>query len=144
MLWVWLGRRNPSTTVKFAFGLIGVGVSFGVMMLAMAAASGGVTVTPLWLAVVYLVQTVAELCVSPVGLSVTTKLAPVKYAGQMMGLWFLSVTAGDCVAAIVQLIAGSAFLSGTSFAIQGAAVILAGVAFLLFRRKVITLMGDVR
>ena len=80
MLWVRLGRRNPSTTVKFAMGLIVIGVSFGVMMLAQAAATGDTRVTPLWLAVVYLVQTVAELCLSPVGLSVTTKLAPEKYA----------------------------------------------------------------
>ncbi len=144
MLWVRLGRRNPSTTLKFAFGLIGIGVSFGVMMLAEAAATGGARVTPLWLAMVYLIQTVAELCLSPVGLSVTTKLAPEKYAGQMMGLWFLAVTAGDCVAAIVQLVAGDAFLSETSFAIQGAVVVLAGLAFVAFRRKVIALMGDVR
>ncbi|MDI5972986.1 oligopeptide:H+ symporter [Streptomyces sp. SL13] len=144
MLWVRLGRRNPSTTVKFAYGLIGIGVSFGVMMLAQAAASGGTKVSPLWLAVVYLVQTVAELCLSPVGLSVTTKLAPAKYAGQMMGLWFLAVTAGDCVAALVQLIAGDAFLSQASFAIQGVVVVLAGVAVLVLRRRIIPLMGDVR
>ncbi len=144
MLWVRLGRRNPSTTVKFALGLIGIGVSFGVMMLAQTASAGGVLVSPLWLAVVYLVQTVAELCLSPVGLSVTTKLAPHKYAGQMMGLWFLAVTAGDCVAALIQLIAGNAFLSEASFAIQGAVVALGGVAFLIYRRRVIALMGDVK
>ncbi len=144
MLWVRLGRRNPSTAVKFALGLIGIGVSFGVMMLAQAAAAGGVRVSPLWLAVVYLIQTVAELCLSPVGLSVTTKLAPEKYAGQMMGLWFLAVTAGDCVAALIQLIAGDAFLSETSFAVQGGVVALTGVAFLAYRRRVVAMMGDVR
>jgi proton-dependent oligopeptide transporter, POT family len=143
MLWVRLGRRNPTTTVKFAYGLVGIGVSFGVMMLAQASASGGARVTPLWLAAVYLIQTVAELCLSPVGLSVTTKLAPAKYAGQMMGLWFLAVTAGDCVAAVIQLVAGQSFLSETSFAVQGAVVALAGVAFVLHRKKVIPLMGDV-
>lgn len=144
LLWVRLGRRDPGSAVKFAFGLIGIGVSFGVMMLAQAAAAGGVKVSPLWLAAVYLIQTVAELCLSPVGLSVTTKLAPAKYAGQMMGLWFLAVTAGDCVAALVQLVAGEAFLSQVSFAIQGAVVALAGAAFLAGRRRVAALMGDVR
>ncbi|MFF3565976.1 peptide MFS transporter [Streptomyces sp. NPDC002574] len=143
LLWVKLGRKNPSTTVKFALGLVGIGASFVVMMLAQAAASGDVRVTPLWLAVVYLIQTAAELCLSPVGLSVTTKLAPVKYASQMMGLWFLAVTAGDCVAAILQLVIGDGFLSETSFAIQGGVALAAGVAFVAYRKRVISLMGDV-
>ncbi|MET9294924.1 oligopeptide:H+ symporter [Streptomyces sp. NPDC003077] len=143
-LWVKLRSKNPSTTVKFGMGLIGIGVSFGVMMLAMAAASGGAKVTPLWLALVYLIQTVAELCVSPVGLSVTTKLAPQKYASQMMGLWFLATTAGDCMAAITQLIVGDSFMSKTSFAIQGVVAALAGVIFVLTRKRVQKLMGDVR
>ncbi|GAA1224428.1 MFS transporter [Kitasatospora nipponensis] len=144
-LWVWLARRgkNPSTTMKFAFGLLMIGASFLVMMLAMAAASGGVKVSPLWLAMVYLVQTVGELTLSPVGLSVTTKLAPAKYASQMMGLWFLAVTAGDCVAAIMQLIVGDATGSTWYFAAQGVAAILAGFALVVYRKKVIRLMGNV-
>jgi POT family proton-dependent oligopeptide transporter len=144
-LWQWLARRgkNPGTPVKFAYGLVGIGLSFGVMMLAMAAASGGAKVTPLWLSVVYLIQTIAELSLSPVGLSVTTKLAPKKYAAQMMGLWFLAVTAGDCVAAVLQQSLGDAFLSTTSFAIQGAAVALGGVAVWMYRRRIGSTMGDV-
>lgn len=65
-LWVALARRgkNPSTTMKFAFGLLMIGGSFLVMMLAMAAAAGGTKVTPLWLALVYLIQTVGELTLS--------------------------------------------------------------------------------
>ncbi|MCX4748654.1 oligopeptide:H+ symporter [Kitasatospora sp. NBC_01287] len=144
-LWVWLSRRakNPSTTVKFAIGLLMIGASFLVMMLAMAAASGGVKVSPLWLAMVYLVQTVGELTLSPVGLSVTTKLAPAKYASQMMGVWFLAVTAGDCVAAITQLVVGDATGSTWYFALQGVLAILAGIALWLSRKKVIRLMGNV-
>ncbi|MDH6110824.1 POT family proton-dependent oligopeptide transporter [Kitasatospora sp. MAP12-15] len=144
-LWVWLARRmkNPSTTMKFAIGLLMIGASFLVMMLAMAAASGGVKVSPLWLALVYLVQTVGELTLSPVGLSVTTKLAPAKYASQMMGIWFLAVTAGDCVAAIIQLGLGNATGSTWYFAIQGAAAIVAGVALVMYRKNVIKLMGNV-
>lgn len=143
LVWVRLGSRNPSTVVKFAYGLVGIGTSFGVIMLAQAAAAGGSKVTPLWLTSAYLIQTVAELCLSPVGLSVTTKLAPEKYASQLMGLWFLAVTAGDCVAAIVQLVAGDAFLSEASFAIQGVLAFLAGVALVALRRRVGRLMGDV-
>ena len=143
-VWVKLGRRNPATTTKFSFGLIGVGASFGVMMLAMAAASGDAKVTPLWLIVVYLIQTVAELCLSPVGLSVTTKLAPVKYASQLMGVWFLAVTAGDCVFAIVQLVIGDAASGRTGFAVQGVIAVLAGVVFLAARKKIKPLMGAVK
>ncbi|MER5862728.1 oligopeptide:H+ symporter [Kitasatospora sp. NPDC002040] len=144
-LWVWLDRRrkNPSTTVKFAFGLLMIGGSFLVMMLAMAAASGGARVTPLWLALVYLIQTVGELTLSPVGLSVTTKLAPAKYASQMMGIWFLAVTAGDCTAAVVQLLVGDATGSTWYFASQGLLAVLAGVALMMYRKKVVRLMGDV-
>ncbi|WP_327067230.1 oligopeptide:H+ symporter [Kitasatospora sp. NBC_01250] len=144
-LWVWLARRakNPSTTMKFAIGLLLIGASFLVMMLAMAAAAGGHKVTPLWLALVYLVQTVGELALSPVGLSVTTKLAPAKYASQMMGIWFLAVTAGDCVAAVIQLGLGNATGSTWYFASQGVAAIIAGIALVMYRKNVIRLMGDV-
>ncbi|MGW8374638.1 oligopeptide:H+ symporter [Streptomyces sp. ODS28] len=143
-LWVKLGRRNPSTTAKFSMGLIGVGASFVLMMLAMQAASGGDKVTPLWLIAVYLVQTLAELCLSPVGLSVTTKLAPVKYASQLMGVWFLAVTAGDCVFAILQLGIGDAASGKLGFGLQGVFAILAGFAFLMARGKIRPLLGDVK
>ncbi|MFJ9952988.1 peptide MFS transporter [Kitasatospora sp. NPDC091207] len=145
-LWVALSRKakNPSTTMKFAFGLLMIGASFLVMMLAMAAAAGGTKVTPLWLAMVYLIQTVGELTLSPVGLSVTTKLAPAKYASQMMGVWFLAVTAGDCVAAIFQLVLGDNVVGSTwYFAVQGAMAIVAGVGLAMYRKKVVKLMGDV-
>ncbi|QMU77392.1 MFS transporter [Streptacidiphilus sp. PB12-B1b] len=145
-MWVWLARRdkNPSTATKFSYGLILIGVSFGVMMLAMAAASGGTKVSPLWLAVVYLVQTVGELALSPVGLSVTTKLAPVKYASQMMGVWFLAVTVGDSLAAVLAQLLGNAFLSTASFAVQGVAALLAGVAVVMYRKRITAMLGDVR
>ncbi|AUG77583.1 MFS transporter [Kitasatospora sp. MMS16-BH015] len=143
--WVALSRRgkNPSTTMKFAIGLLMVGGSFLVMMLAMAAASGGTKVTPLWLAMVYLIQTVGELTLSPVGLSVTTKLAPAKYASQMMGVWFLAVTAGDCVAALIQLVLKDQTGSTWYFAMQGVMAIIAGIALAMYRKKVVKLMGNV-
>ncbi|MGW8374639.1 oligopeptide:H+ symporter [Streptomyces sp. ODS28] len=143
-VWVKLGRRNPSTTAKFSASLILVGASFGLMMLAMAAASGGEKVSPLWLIGVYLIQTLAELCLSPVGLSVTTKLAPAKYAGQLMGVWFLAVTAGDCVFALVQLVAGDAATGRTGFAVQGVIAVVAGLAFLASRSRIRPLLGSVK
>lgn len=144
-LWVALSRRakNPSTTMKFAIGLLLIGLSFLVMMLAMAAATGGTKVTPLWLALVYLVQTVGELSLSPVGLSVTTKLAPAKYASQMMGVWFLAVTAGDCVAAMVQLVLGDSTGTTWYFASQGVLAIILGIALAFSRKRVNKLLGDI-
>ncbi|MFR9676645.1 peptide MFS transporter [Streptomyces sp. TR06-5] len=143
-LWVKLGRRNPTTTTKFGMGLTGIGLSFGLMMLAMGVvAASDEKASPLWLATVYLIMTVSELCLSPVGLSVSTKLAPEKYSSQVMGLWFLAVTAGNCLASISALVFGEATGSSAYFGAIGALAVVAGVAFLLNRKKVIRLMGDV-
>ncbi|ATL28980.1 peptide MFS transporter [Streptomyces formicae] len=144
MLWQWLGSRNPSVPVKFAMALVAVGASFFVMVAAQAAAAGGERVTPMWLATVYLIHAVAELCLSPVGLSATTKLAPRKYASQMMGVWCLAVTAGDCVAAIIQQLMGDATGGGTYFALQATLAVLAGVGIFAFRKPIVALMGDVK
>ncbi|MFI1466703.1 peptide MFS transporter [Streptomyces wuyuanensis] len=136
-LWQWLAARDkePSTPVKFAVGLILVGLSFAVFLPALAAASGGSLVSPMWLAVIYLVQTVGELCLSPVGLSVTTKLAPEKYGSQMMGVWFLAVTAGDCVTSLASL--AGANLDGRPFVVAEVAVAVAvGVLILVCRKKI--------
>lgn len=143
-LWVALSRRSkePSTLSKFAFGLVMIGGSFFVMMLAQTASAGGVKVTPLWLCSVYLIQTVGELTLSPVGLSLTTKLAPAKYASQMMGVWFLAVTAGSSVIALLQLI-GAPTDTEWWFASQGAIAMLGGFAIFMYRRKVQPLMGGV-
>ncbi|CAL9433640.1 peptide MFS transporter [Streptomyces sp. enrichment culture] len=143
-LWVALSRRGkePSTLSKFATGLVLIGSSFFVMMLAQTASAGGVRVTPLWLASVYLIQTVGELTLSPVGLSLTTKLAPAKYASQMMGVWFLAVTAGSSVISLLQLV-GAPTDTEWWFASQGAIAVLGGVAIFMFRKRVQPLMGGV-
>ncbi|MFG3308187.1 peptide MFS transporter [Streptomyces wuyuanensis] len=136
-LWQWLAARDkePSTPVKFAVGLILVGLSFAVFLPALAAASGGSLASPMWLAVIYLVQTVGELCLSPVGLSVTTKLAPEKYGSQMMGVWFLAVTAGDCVTSLASL--AGANLDGRPFVVAEVAVAVAvGVLILVYRKRI--------
>ncbi len=92
MLWVRLDRRNanPSTPVKFAIGLWLLGLSFIAMVFGALEAKGGNLAGPHWLLITYVVYTWAELCLSPVGLSVVTKLAPAKLQSLMMGVWFLS------------------------------------------------------
>ncbi|MEU6213658.1 oligopeptide:H+ symporter [Streptomyces sp. NPDC047023] len=137
--WGWLRlariRKEPTATVKFALGLGLVGVSFLVFVVPMAMASGGTAVSPLWLVSIYLIQTVGELCLSPVGLSVTTRMAPPKYASQTMGIWFLAVTAGDSVASLLVL---SGVDLGTTpvVAVEGCLALLAGLALFLRRGRV--------
>ncbi|MEU9011454.1 oligopeptide:H+ symporter [Streptomyces sp. NPDC048479] len=143
-LWLWLARKNqePSTIVKFTMGLVVVGASFFVFIVPMGMAGDGTKVSPMWLVSIYMIQTIAELCLSPVGLSVTTKMAPQKYASQMMGVWFLAVTAGDCATGLLAL--AGVDLNGTSIiAMQALLAVAAGVAIYMYRKKVESLMGDV-
>ncbi|MFE9560986.1 peptide MFS transporter [Streptomyces sp. NPDC006487] len=144
MLWVALARRSkePTTLAKFSFALIMIGVSFGVMMIAQGLATGDTKVSPMWLVGVYFIQTVGELTLSPVGLSLTTKLAPQKYASQMMGVFFLAVTAGDSTIALLQLLGAPTDTQGW-FATQGVLAVLAGIAIYMYRKKVQPLMGGV-
>jgi proton-dependent oligopeptide transporter, POT family len=93
-LWLKLGRREPSSPAKFAYGLFFAGVSFAVVAFASTLTGAGL-VSPLWLVLVYLLQTIGELCLSPVGLSTVTKLSPARMVGLMMGVWFLSISIGD-------------------------------------------------
>ena len=98
-LWIRLGRRNqePSTPVKFSLGLLLVGAGFAVLIAGALLAQGGRQVSPMWLTVVYLLHTAGELCLSPVGLSAMTKLAPARIAGLMMGVWFLAAAVGNFI-----------------------------------------------
>ncbi len=105
-LWVGLDRkrRNPSSPAKFALGLGFAGVGFYLMIAAadrVVAGGGLVKVSMFWLIASYFFQSVGELALSPVGLSSMTKLAPRKFVGQMMGLWFTSIALGNLIAGIV-------------------------------------------
>jgi POT family proton-dependent oligopeptide transporter len=101
-LWVHLAARrlNPSLPVKFGLGLILLGFGFLVMASASALIGPGQKVLPTWLTATYLIHTVGELCVSPVGLSSVTKLAPRRLVGQMMGIWFLGTSLGNLIAGL--------------------------------------------
>jgi POT family proton-dependent oligopeptide transporter len=99
-LWVRLGPREPSSPAKFAIGLLFAGLSFLMLVPAARLAQSGehVLVSPWWLIGAYFVIEIGELALSPVGLSVVTKLAPARIVGLMMGVWLLSIAVGDKVA----------------------------------------------
>lgn len=94
-LWIRLGAREPSSTAKFAWGLLSAGAGFLLLVAPASAAAEGAKVSPLWLVGVYLLHTIGELCLSPVGLSAMTKLAPPGIAGLLMGVWFVSLSVGN-------------------------------------------------
>lgn len=99
-LWIFLGRRgkDPSPPLKFAAGLALLSAGFFVMFLASRFVVAGQKVLPTWLLLTYFLQECGDLCLSPVGLSSMTKLAPPRFAGQVMGLWFLSLALGNNLA----------------------------------------------
>ncbi|TLV00536.1 peptide MFS transporter [Dyadobacter luticola] len=101
-LWIYLSSRNmnPSIPVKFAAGLILLGLSFFVMVAASKIAVTGQLTSPLFLTFTYLLNTIGELCVSPVGLSSYTKLAPKRYVSQLMGIWFVGASLGNLIAGL--------------------------------------------
>ncbi|HEX6681366.1 MAG TPA: peptide MFS transporter [Candidatus Limnocylindrales bacterium] len=141
-LWVRLGTHNPTTSRKFSYALMGIGFSFFLMALATVSAGAQGLVSPWWLVGVYFIQTVAELLLSPVGLSVTTKLAPLRYASQIMGLWFLATACGNAlnrwVAPLVNSMPEVAY-----FAVIGGLAVLMGLCFWIASRKLTSLMSGV-
>ena len=125
-LWVKWGDRGPSSPLKFAFGLLFVGLGMLLLVPAARIALGGSRVAPWWLIGTFGLHTVGELCLSPVGLSTTTKLAPARYQGLMMGVWYLSLAIGNKLAGKVAglfetmpltRIFGSLFLATASAAV---------------------------
>ncbi|HLA96579.1 MAG TPA: oligopeptide:H+ symporter, partial [Pyrinomonadaceae bacterium] len=99
-LWVTLGKRQPSEELKFAVGLLLTGLGFVVLAYA-SFLSGSGKVSLWWLVIVYLLHTFGELCISPVGLSAMTKLAPSKMVSLMLGVWFLSISMGSYFGGLV-------------------------------------------
>ena len=142
-LWVRLGPRQPSSPAKFAFALVFVGLAFVLLIPAGSMAQRGILVSPLWLVGAYFIQELGELCLSPVGLSVVTKLAPVRFVSLMLGVFFLSNSAGNWLAGW-----SARFISTmplvTLFSVTAAVTIGAGVVLFFLLRPIRNLMGGVR
>jgi POT family proton-dependent oligopeptide transporter len=102
-MWLWLARHKmePSTPVKFALGLMQVGLGFFVLVWGTQFADSDFRVPLVFLALLYLLHTTGELFLSPVGLSMVTKLSAARVVGLMMGVWFLSSSLAHILAAII-------------------------------------------
>lgn len=140
-LWVFLAKRkkDPSTPVKMSFGLMLLSFGFVLMMLASKQSEAVGKAGIYWIIGAYFFHTIGELCLSPVGLSMVTKLAPARYASLLMGIWFLS-------SAVANYLAG--YIGGFSkelgeFQLFGAIVVttsIAGVLLLILSRKLKAMM----
>jgi POT family proton-dependent oligopeptide transporter len=140
-LWVHLGNREPSTPTKFSLGLLGVGLGFLILVPGAQLAMTGVKVGIGWLFMVYLIHTLGELCLSPVGLSSMTKLAPDRIVSQVMGIWFLGASVGNYLGG-----QAASFYERMSLPTLLTAVavlpMIAGVAMFIFRKPLTRLGGD--
>jgi POT family proton-dependent oligopeptide transporter len=142
-LWVKLGPRQPSSPAKFALALLFVGLAFVLLMPGGAIAQSGVKISPVWLVGVYFLEELGELCLSPVGLSAVTKLAPKRVVGVMLGVFFLSNALGNKLAGW-----SAGFISTTPlptlFGATAAITLSAAVVMFIIIRPVQRLMGGVR
>ncbi|TZG28767.1 peptide MFS transporter [Sphingomonas montanisoli] len=114
VLWNALGKRGlePSIPIKFAIALAGVGLGFLALVWGTKYAGPDFKVTVWWLALLYLIHSAAELCISPVGLSMITKLSIARVVGLMMGVWFLSISCAQYVAGVVAQVASVETVGG--------------------------------
>jgi POT family proton-dependent oligopeptide transporter len=144
IIWVALGKRNanPSIPRKFGLGLLGNGLAFGLLMIALSSMVDEFGKIPFWtLFMVYVIQSIGELCLSPIGLSMVTKLAPVRLVGFGMGGWFLSTGIGNNLSGLfASHVSGEAGMSVQSalggytfgfWALMGAGVLLFLIAPLI-------------
>ncbi len=144
-LWTRLGPRQPSSPVKFALGLFLLFLSLLLIVPAAQLTAAG-KVSPLWLVGLFLLQTMGELCLSPVGLSAITKLAPVRFVAFALGFWFLSASWGSKLAGIISsnFDASSPESLTNFFLIQAGLVGLATLLMFAASPWVKRLMGDIR
>ncbi|MGH7583179.1 MAG: peptide MFS transporter [Gemmatimonadales bacterium] len=133
--WIWfkLGPRNPSSPTKFALGLFFASLSFAWMIPGAMLATHGNRVGWWWLLGSYFLATVGELCLSPVGLSAMTRLAPSRVGSMIMGVWFFGTAVGEYIAGTVSRLYGSMSLAGLFASVAAYAMVFAIILALLVR-----------
>jgi len=142
--WIWmrLGNRQPSTPTKFSLGLVLAGLSFVVMIFPAYINGTESLANPMWLVLSFLIVVLGELCLSPVGLSATSKLAPAAFSAQTMSLWFLSNASAQAInAQIVRFYSVDTEIA--YFGIIGGVSILLGIILMLLSPKIQKFMKGV-
>ncbi len=139
-LWIRMGNKEPSSPGKFAFGLLFLSLGFALLIPAAGMAASGAQVSPMWLVGTYLLHTIGELCLSPVGLSAMTKLAPMRYAGLMLGVWFLAASVGNFIGGNVAGVYEK-FTTAQIFTAVSLYVILAAVVMSIFVKPIKRMMA---
>ncbi len=142
-LWLKLGPKEPSVPAKFVLGLVFVGAGFLTLVGGALLAKNGVKVSPLWLVLTYFLHTIGELCLSPVGLSAMTKLAPAQVVGLIMGVWFLATSVGNYIGGRLAGFYETMPLD-TLFGAVGAFAIGAGLVLALFIKPLRNMMGGIK
>jgi POT family proton-dependent oligopeptide transporter len=137
-LWIRLSHREPSSTAKFSSGLVFVGLGFAILI----PVANSTNASPWWLTLTYLLHTIGELCLSPVGMSAMTKLAPARIGGLMMGAWFLSISVGDFIGGRLASVYET-FPLPTLFGIVAGFCIVLGLLLVFLIRPMRRLMGGV-
>lgn len=139
-LWLRMGSREPSTPAKFTIGLVLVAAGFAVLIIPATSSAGGVKASPLWLTLTFLLHVMGELCLSPVGLSATTKLAPAKVGGMMMGVFLMSISVGTYLGGQVASVYDQYSLP-TLFGLVAAAALVAAVILALFIKPIARMLA---
>ncbi|WP_288531838.1 peptide MFS transporter [uncultured Secundilactobacillus sp.] len=141
-LWTTLGKRQPSSPTKFSLGLVFAGLSYLFMVIPVAMFGVDAKVSPLWLVGSWLIVEISELLISPIGLSVTTKLAPRAFQSSMMSMWFLADSAGQAVnSQIVQFYTPENEVA--YFAITGIVAIVAAIVLAFLIKPIKRLMAGI-
>ncbi|GGI39285.1 peptide MFS transporter [Mammaliicoccus stepanovicii] len=140
-IWVKLGRFNPPTVYKFVIGVCFAGLSYIIMVIPLSSDAG--LINPFWLFASFLLVTVGELCISPIALSTTTKLAPQAFTAQMMSVWFLSNAMAQGINAQMVKIYTS-ISSNDYFLYSGIIAIVIGILLLIASPKIKSLMVGVK
>ncbi|MGX6444549.1 peptide MFS transporter [Neobacillus sp. K501] len=142
-LWVKLGKRQPTVPQKFSLSLLFAGLSFLVILIPAWLGGTDSLVSPMWLVLSYLIVVFGELCMSPVGLSATTKLAPAAFSAQTMSLWFLASAAAQALnAQIVKFYTPETEM--TYFGVIGGASIALGIILMILSPKIQGFMKGIR
>ena len=141
-LWTKMGKKQPTTEVKFAIGLIFAGLSFVLLMFPSMFFGVDQRVSPMWLVASFFIMIVGEMCLSPVGLSVTTKLAPKAFEAQTIAIWLLADASSQAInAQIARFYTPST--EGMYFGVVGGIAVIVGIGLYLIRKPIRHLIGEI-